>query len=337
MPESDAERLLAQAEAARQEEDPRRLIELLESLEGRAVDEALIKDFDRYRGFLYPERRLVASVEVGRRPGPDEQLILFGNFAPSFKSLVIHNPMLRSFRDFGDFRFDRVESHRCWSGIDRIFIINREDRPDRLYSCMRELVRMGAPLDRIERFSACIERGLPPLATCLLAWLRRLRIRHLRGTLGCLRSHLEVSRIAQARDLHRILVVEDDFCFSDDLEEHQRALGLFIERGYDFDVCLLSTTREGLIEPFDDLVSRSRQSCTNTSAYLVSREGLSKLVACFSEALHRLRKTADTRRYAADRCWTRLQGDRFLVFKNNLGFQLPGYSDIEGSIADYLG
>src|SRR5207245_2177138 len=133
------------------------------------------------------------------------------------------------------------------------------------------------------------------------------------------------------------IVVEDDFGFTDDIELHKKTLAEFFHRQYQFDICLLSSSKHGRIAPKDDLVSLPRQQCTNAHGYILSREGINKVVGCWSDALRSLIQTGDTLRFAVDRCWSALQGERFLVFKTGMGFQVPSYSDIEGVVsADFV-
>jgi hypothetical protein len=133
------------------------------------------------------------------------------------------------------------------------------------------------------------------------------------------------------------LILEDDFCFTTDLEMHLDDLRTFFQRAYDYVVCLLATSKYGRIVPKDDLVCASFQPCTNTGAYLVSGEGLDELLAVQEFALRALKETRDTERYSADRYWATLQGTgRFLVFRRKLGFQISSFSDIERRISRYL-
>jgi hypothetical protein len=334
------------AEQAVRSNDRSMLAKILSQLEGHAIDEVLVKAIDRYIDFLHPGMKKIASVSAQRLPAPGELVIKFGNYPIGFINLPVNNPMRRNIVEFADFKLDAVESAQCWDPINRIFIINRDDRPDRYYSCLRELARMGAPLDRITRFTACIGlAGIGPdidltvLTLGGLRWIKRSLTGYpwpgrtqLNGTIGCLRSHLGVVRLAQQQGLENVLILEDDFCFTDDSASHQNALSTFFERRYSYDVCLLSTAYDGLIVPKDDLVSVTRQSCTNASGYMVSREGIPKLVDCFSKALPALIERCDPLRFAVDRCWNQFQGERFLVFKSRIGFQSPSYSDIEGVI-----
>jgi hypothetical protein len=340
------------AEQAVGANDRSMLTKILWQLEGHAINELLVKATDRYIDFLHPGMKKIASVVDGRLPTAGELIIKFGNYPIGFSNLPVNNPMRRNILEFADFKFDAVESAHCWDPISRIFIINRDDRPDRYYSCLRELARMGAPLDRITRFPACIGligigTVIEPIVLTRLAFLGRLRKikrslsgypwpsrTQLNGAIGCLRSHLAVVGLAQQQGLDNILILEDDFCFTDDIASHQNALSKFFERRYNYDVCLLSTAYDGLIVPKDDLVSITRQSCTNASGYIVSRDGIPKLVDCFSKALPALIARCDPLRFANDRCWNQCQGERFLVFKSRIGFQSPSYSDIEGVITE---
>lgn len=310
---------------------------VLKQLEGRAVDETLLKETDHLVGFFHPGLKKVACTNIDRAAAPDELVFIFGNYPPSFGGLIINNPIRRNVLDFKHFEFDSIESNQCWDQVSRIFIINRDDRPDRFYSCLRELARMEAPFQRITRFSACVDPfSQTRLGRLALKYIPKVRNKRLHATIGCLRSHLTIIQTAQEQGLDNVLVLEDDFCFTDDIQNHQDSLRQFFDRRYAFDICLLSTSKHGLIVPNDDLTSFVRQPVTSTSGYFVSREGMPKLAACFSEALRALVKSGDTERFAADRCWTELQGDRFLVFKDRLGFQSPSYSDIEGGIAAYF-
>jgi len=311
-------------ELAKCANDPSRLRSCLLALEGAAIDEGFVKQVDGFLEVLHPGKRKVATVIVDRTPAPNEFVVLFGNYYVGFEGLVINNPAKRHLFEFNSLKnmFDVVEHHSCWEGIDDIFVINRDDRPDRHYSCLRELARMGAPLDAVTRFSACIYEGHADA--------------HLNATIGCLQSHLAVVRAARASPRGHVLVLEDDFGFTDDIPFNQMALRTFVERQYEFDICLLATSRHGEILPKDDLVCLSRQPVTNAGGYLVSQEGLEKLESCFNNALRELLRAGDHLRFAADRCWAVLQGERFLTFRRRLGFQLPSFSDIEGRMVSYF-
>jgi glycosyltransferase involved in cell wall biosynthesis len=304
------------AEKAFKEKNRDTLRQELSKLDGYAIDEGLIRFIDRYLGFIHAGKKKIATADPRRMPGPNELIVVFGSYPYAFSSLAVNNPIKRNLLEFWSFTFDKIEFEECWNRVDQIFVVNRDDRPDRWYSSLRELTRMGAPLDRITRFSASVDRpsNNPDLT----------------GQLGCLRSHLRVMQTALAQKLKNIMVLEDDFGFTDELELNRRCLQAFFSREYEFDVCLLATSRYGIIIPKDDLVAVTRQPCTTTGGYIASQSGIPKLIDCFSASLDQMIKTGDHVTYSVDRCWSSLQQDeRFLVFKRRLGFQLPSFSDIQ--------
>ena len=81
-----------------------------------------------------------------RRPDPNEVVIIYGNYPHAFSNVIVNNPIDVHAADFWRFRHDRVESDTRWAGVDEIFIINVEERPDRLDSALRELTSARAPL-----------------------------------------------------------------------------------------------------------------------------------------------------------------------------------------------
>jgi hypothetical protein len=293
------------------------------ALEHATVDDVTLHRTDRFLAQIAAGRRVVATCDATRTPASDEVVIVYGNYPQTFANLVVNNPIKRHLSDFWAFRHDRVESDRRWEPIDQIYVINLDDRKDRFDAVLVELARARAPLDRVTRLSA----SRPAIDESGAFG----------GHLGCLRSHLECLERARQAGCAHALIVEDDFCFTSDLEEHLNDLSTFFARGYEYWVCLLATSKYGPIVPLDDLVSLSFQSCTNAAAYLVSNNGLTEVIRVFEEGLANLKATGRIYEYSADRCWAPLQAsERFLVFRRKLGFQRSSFSDIERTIARYL-
>lgn len=300
----------------------------LKGLERATIDERTLELTDPLLPQLQRGRELVASFDPARRPEESEIVIIYGNYPHVFDNVVVNNPIKRHVADFWTFDHDRVEYDSRWERVERIFIINSSRRPDRLDGVLRELARVRAPLHRVVRVEAvssdpgAVPAGAPADAA---------------GQLACLSSHAEVVRRAQAQRHNNVLVLEDDFCFTSDTERHLDDVHAFLDRAYDYAVCLAATSKYGEVTPADDLLSRSFQPCTNTAGYFASRSGIEELVRVFDDAARRLRETGDTRSYAVDRCWSVLQeSGRFYVFRHKLGFQSASFSDIEGSISRYL-
>jgi glycosyl transferase family 25 len=250
-------------------------------------------------------------------------VIIYGNYPHIFENIVINNPIRRHVSLFGKFHHDQVEYDPRWDHVGQIYIINADDRPDRYDAVLRELASAGAPLHRVTRIPALQEQTAPTA--------------QLNGTIGCLRSHIEVLRRAKAGGFDHVLVLEDDFCFTPDIDAHLNDLRSFLNGGYDYLVCLLATSKYGRIVPKDELVSVSRQPCTNAAAYLLSGAGLDQVLAVQEFALLQLQETHDSIKYAADRYWSVLQpSGKFLVFRKKFGFQTSSFSDIERQISRYL-
>ena len=134
-----------------------------------------------------------------------------------------------------------------------------------------------------------------------------------------------------------MLVLEDDFCFTSDLEVHLVDLERFYARNYDYWICLIATSKYGEIVPIDDLLAVSLQRCTNTGGYLASKTGIDQLLPVYRKALTQLEATGDCVTNAVDRCWSVLQpSGKFVVFRRKFGFQVSSYSNIEHSVSRYL-
>lgn len=103
--------------------------------------------------------------------------------------------------------------------FDRIAIINLPERGDRRRQMAGELRKVGLDLASpgVQLFAAI----RPPDAGIFPS----------RGARGAYLSHLEVLRQARADGVRRLLVLEDDLVFSDNLGEALRRLGPDIERG----------------------------------------------------------------------------------------------------------
>jgi hypothetical protein len=236
-----------------------------------------------------------------------------------YGNIVIHNPIRRHVSDFWNFRHDRVESDSRWRGVDQVFIVNMDDRPDRWDSVLRELAVAHAPFDRITRVTGV---AIPGNSTSI------------NGTIGCISSHLEVIRRARRANYNHVLVLEDDFTFTSDLEQHLNDLAAFFDRGYDYWICMVAPSKYGPVQPLDDLVSRSFQRVTNTGGYLMSSRGAAELLPVWDAALEGLRSTGEIEKYAADRSWAALQpSGKFWTFRRKFGFQASSYSLIQDKIS----
>lgn len=296
---------------------------LLSELDCVPIDEVAVRKYDHHFLRASGGRRRVSTCCPGRLPGKDEVVVCYGSYPPSSQALVFHRHIHRPVEDFfvDDLPFDVFESDDSWQKLDAIVYINLEPRIDRRHSILRELARVEAPLDRVERLAACQTRETG-LAT-------------VDGQISCLLSHLSACRRLMAKGIQNALILEDDFGFIHDVRAVHDGIRLFLDRSYNYDLCLLATSKYGSVDPYDDLVCCTRQPCTNSAAYFVSWQGLPPLISCFEEALDGLRRTSNTLKYAIDRYWKKLQGERFLLLNKKLGYQIASYSDIEARLVSY--
>ena len=228
--------------------------------------------------------------------------------------------MRRNYRWALKFQYDHFEGHECWDSIDYINVINSDDRPDRLFDILKEFKKMEVPLDKVYRQSAIIDSstGNP----------------YVNGLVGCFKSHLSILNKFSNIDFNNIAVFEDDFTFSEPIEENKNSLIKFFNGNYGHEVLLLSTSAEGSIVKRDDLVSNSYQPCTTTSGFILSKKGLEKVYPLWQKANDMLIATWNFTVYACDRYWALIQGDNgMFTFNRKLGYQRPSFSQTSKTLA----
>ena len=103
--------------------------------------------------------------------------------------------------------------------VDKIFIINLDERTDRIKKAIKELKSFNVQFDKIERFSGIV----PKLVDIDKNIYKNFRVdlgknveSYIIGATGCKLSHLEVIKIAQERGYENVLIFEDDFYMTDD-------------------------------------------------------------------------------------------------------------------------
>lgn len=303
-------------------------LQLLKQFENATIDDDTLDETDRIiQKYLLGGSRLVATCNPARTAAYGEHVIIYGNYPHCFDNLLVNGLSRRHVSWFWRLKHDLVESNSVWDPIDQIYIINKDSRIDRYDAVLNELARAEAPLDRIERLPAIL-----PSEDRNIGWDAAAR-----GAEACLMSHISALEHARRSGKSNFLVLEDDFCFTSDRDCHLQDLQKFFMRGYDYWVCLLATSKYGLVVKKDDLMSYSLQPCTNAAAYLISAEGIEQLLPVWNTALQQMRQTGEITKNAADRSWSVLQkSGRFLVFRKKMGFQQSSLSDIEGKIARYF-
>jgi len=221
------------------------------------------------------------------------------------------------------FNHDEFVSASCWNSIDKIYILNLEERKDRFIEIMSELCKMGAPLNKIYHYKALKEKVTG--------------IKDLDAYIGATKNHLDVVKHFINEKYKYCLIIEDDITFSSNIEKHQLDLETFFKRNYDFDVCLISTSKYFHIEEYDDLLNLSYQNCTTSSGYILSAKTAYKVLDCFETGYTEMIKTHDHERYVCDRYWAKLQKDnKFFVFKEKFAYQRPNFSNTTNTSCCYF-
>lgn len=203
----------------------------------------------------------------------------------------------------------------CWNKIERIYILNLVDRKDRWAAMLSELCKMNAPLHRIFHYKAL--KADPPTKLEIYS--------------GATKNHVDCVKNFIDFGGEYCLILEDDLEFCSSYEENKNTLRTFFERNYDFDICMISYSKDGTVLFYDDLLSISRQPCTTSSGYILRRETAKKIYDILEEGYVKMRETGDYIKYCCDRYWASLQVDnKFFLLKNKIAYQRITYSNITG-------
>lgn len=266
--------------------------------------------------YLIPKiaERVTGTTDVDRVPGHGEAVVVYGNFLHDVDALP-HSSLIFRHAIYSRFvRHSSFEHHPCWEPVGQIYVLNLETRADRFAEVMAELARMNAPLDRVVHYKAQPDENRLVASTV---------------------NHIEVIRHFLATGSEACAIFEDDFTFTSRIAKHQADLASFWARKYEFDVCLLATSKYYERRPHDDLLELSFQECTTSSGYLLHRSTAGDVLAVMEEGLELLRQ-GDVRG-VVDRYWAKLQPrGKFFVFRTKFGYQRCGYSDIKHTVTAYF-
>ena len=293
--------------------DYQNALSVLKNFKKTYVNDGDIKNTDYVMEKIYADHQIIATYNVDRQPKDEELIMCYGDFALTSQSLICNNPIQRHYLFQEYIGPDLEEYDSVWDYIDQIYVINLKERVDRWVHMLREFGRMNIPFSKVTKIEA-------------------IKVDHYRsdlnGHIGCAQSHLKALEDAQEHQYQNIIVFEDDFCFTSNIEKNKQQIQTFFERKYDFDVCLLAASKYHCIKPYDDLLSLSYQVCTTCSGYLLSKNGQEKVLLIWKNALQNLIETGNHGLYACDRSWSILQSqNKFFLFTNKIGFQSITYSN----------
>jgi len=258
---------------------------------------------------------IVASFDPNRIAKDSEVVIVYGNYPDGHLALPATRTMYRHVSLFSQIRHAVVESHPCWDSVDIIYILNLEGRSDRYMETLASLSRVAAPLHKVHHYIGT--RDLPPYV-------------------GATKNHVDVIRHFQESTHSTCLILEDDIVFTDDTDRVQSSIQSFFQRPYDYSICFLSLSRLGDRRPYDDLLSESKQFCTTSAAYFLTKRTSHDVLAVVDEGL---RKITAGEGYQNEGCIDTYWCGRLphlYFFKNKLAFQRPSYSNLKKCVVAYL-
>ena len=188
------------------------------------------------------------------------------------------------------------------------FYINLDRRTDRRELVEEEFKRIGL---EVERFPA---------------------VEYTPGTIGCNLSHIEVLKLAKARGYESVMIFEDDFEFLVSKEEWNRQISRLPTS---YDVVMLSYN---LLQssPHDETFVRVQEVQT-TSGYIVHSRFYDTLIARWEEGTRLFKENPEVHWiYILDQYWKALQPSaEWFAFKQRIGQQRPGFSDLAGEFVEY--
>jgi glycosyl transferase family 25 len=197
-----------------------------------------------------------------------------------------------------------------WSQIDKIFYINLDSRQDRNQHVLNQLDMIGAPQEKIERFSA---------------------IKHERGYIGCTLSHIECMKLAIQRNYKNIMVIEDDIHFTDNVFFKNNCNKIFAQN---FDAFMIGVHIINYEIINDDFIKVIRG--LTTTGYIIRNHYFQKLLENYDFGVKNLILAKNNHQYSIDVHNSCLQKqDNWISFRNLTVSQIKSFSDIENQIVDY--
>ncbi|WP_455648566.1 glycosyltransferase family 25 protein [Kluyvera sp.] len=203
-----------------------------------------------------------------------------------------------------------------WNIIDKVIFINLDRRKDRRVRIVKHLKKIGVPKDKVFRLDA---------------------VEHSPGYIGCSLSHIAALEMAQQNKWQRVLILEDDFSFSETEENFENVNRYFKTlNNISWHVAFLAANYQQVtpLKSVDYLVRVDKAWCA--CAYIVNASYYDKLIHNYRSGVFALLQGGSKQEYAIDVNWhSCMQEDLWLGIFPNSGYQLPDKSDIEEVEVDY--
>jgi hypothetical protein len=278
------------------------------------INEEIIRATSSTFELLRTKMKIIASFDPERVPAPNEIIIQYGEYPHTVSCLPVYGSQIvyRHPIYFNLVQHDIVEYDESFEKIDKIYILNLIDRPDRLWLLLVELCKIRAPLHRICYYGAKKEPHIGVYASAT-------------------KNHLDVvDDFIQSTTCENALIIEDDITFVSDITRIWKQLKLLFERSYSYDICFLAYSKYGEIVDVDDLVSQSKQYCTTSSCYLIQRNTVEAVRDCLKVGYEEMKNGGNPNIYYCDRYWTKL--NTLLVLRDKIAYQRISFSNITSAI-----
>ena len=214
--------------------------------------------------------------------------------------------------------------------LDKTYVINLAHRTDRLLKMEKQLKRVG--IDNYEIFKAIqptledVYEWNPKFIIPVPQWLSSGKTdidKYRIGSLGCLKSHLEVIKDAISKGYENIMILEDDteFLFDMKFKDALRYLKPHTDKVIDNDYGILYLSGNhngGVVEKLSGNISFVQGTLT-TGSYIISKKGMELMV----KQINHFEREIDV--YYAFILQTQL---KCFCFTPHLSKQGSGFSDI---------
>lgn len=209
----------------------------------------------------------------------------------------------------------KIESYKNFI-FPELYFINLRERPDRLFKIKNELKKIDYPKEKIIRVDAIKKKD---------------------GALGCGLSHLKALEMGLNSMSDFIIILEDDFQFTNSKEKTLSTLRQSLNHS-EWNIILLSCN--GKSKPYSPTLNKV-SDCQTASGYIIKKKYIPVLIKEWSiamkirEELNPVKGTSLHRNTCIDIAWKKLQDDHWYLTEPKLGKQYASFSSIENKHVNY--
>lgn len=192
-----------------------------------------------------------------------------------------------------------------WLQKTSFFYINLLYRTDRDQEFRQEITKMKIPPRKIQKIYASMNK---------------------KGFLGCAASHLRALQLSTLCDSDFVLIFEDDFQLTADIDEYLQYIDYFWENFSDANVLMLQINPIEIAKTSHPSFFRVYRALS-AAAYMVKKSYLPSVTLNVLSSLKN--------RIPVDVGYTNIQNEGWYTIIPTMGKQRPSYSDIEKKFVNY--